>query len=213
MPGKVILLGNPGPYGRQFFRPFLAAADALGVPARIVLQRIPGLTTEEARALTGDPRTSLIAGISADDARQVLGLDTVGLCAGFERIVPTAVLGRWHRLINIHPSILPRYRGPAPTYWCWHNREQVTGFSVHVVTKEVDAGPLLYQQRVDVSGCPTVEDVDVAVGQSAAAALGTMLGYLTGELPDRPVRLDPDTVYRVPQDYAPVPSGLDRVTR
>ena len=50
--------------------------------------------------------------------------------------------------LNLHPSMLPAYRGPAPLFWQFRNGEPNLGVTVHRVSDELDAGPILAQRRV-----------------------------------------------------------------
>jgi methionyl-tRNA formyltransferase len=52
--------------------------------------------------------------------------------------------------INVHPSLLPKYRGRAPFFWVYYNDERFTGVTVHQVIEQADAGPILAQQAFDV---------------------------------------------------------------
>lgn len=63
---------------------------------------------------------------------------------GFNWILPPAVfdIPRFGA-INIHPSLLPRYRGPAPELWAIRNGDADLGVSVHQVDEGVDTGPIL----------------------------------------------------------------------
>ena len=78
------------------------------------------------------------------------GAELIAL-AGFMRIIPTDFLERWDgRILNIHPSLLPKYKG-------LHTHETVlaagdgkTGATVHLVTKELDSGEILGQVEVAV---------------------------------------------------------------
>ncbi len=47
--------------------------------------------------------------------------------------------------VNVHPSLLPRYRGPEPVYWALANGEQESGVSFQRVVAGIDAGPILFQ--------------------------------------------------------------------
>jgi methionyl-tRNA formyltransferase len=47
--------------------------------------------------------------------------------------------------VNVHPSLLPRYRGPEPVYWALVNGEQESGVSFQRVAAGIDAGPILFQ--------------------------------------------------------------------
>ncbi|HVC22072.1 MAG TPA: methionyl-tRNA formyltransferase [Candidatus Dormibacteraeota bacterium] len=49
--------------------------------------------------------------------------------------------------INVHPSLLPKYRGPEPLYWAIVNDEKETGISFQRVMRGIDAGPLLLQRQ------------------------------------------------------------------
>lgn len=52
--------------------------------------------------------------------------------------------------LNIHPSLLPRHRGPDPLFWTFHAGDRQTGVTIHQMTAELDAGPILLQQRIDL---------------------------------------------------------------
>jgi len=51
---------------------------------------------------------------------------------------------------NIHPSLLPRYRGPSPLFWQFYNGERDGGVTVHQVTENIDAGPIIAQQPMNL---------------------------------------------------------------
>lgn len=52
--------------------------------------------------------------------------------------------------INIHGSLLPRYRGMLPSFWVLLNQENETGVSVHYVNEKIDDGPIISQQKVEI---------------------------------------------------------------
>lgn len=52
--------------------------------------------------------------------------------------------------INIHASLLPRYRGAAPISWAVINGEPVTGVTTMMMTEKLDAGPILMQQEIPI---------------------------------------------------------------
>ncbi len=52
--------------------------------------------------------------------------------------------------INLHPSMLPKYRGAAPIQWALINGETQTGVTTFIIKKKVDAGNILLQQTVDI---------------------------------------------------------------
>ena len=52
--------------------------------------------------------------------------------------------------INIHPSLLPEYRGPVPTAWALLNGEKETGITIHLMDEGIDTGDILFQKTVDI---------------------------------------------------------------
>lgn len=52
--------------------------------------------------------------------------------------------------VNIHPSLLPQYRGANPYFNVIKNREKFSGFTFHLIDKNFDTGAILYQQQVEV---------------------------------------------------------------
>lgn len=54
--------------------------------------------------------------------------------------------------INIHPSLLPLYRGPTPTNWAIINGERESGVTFHFIDEELDMGDILFQKRIPIGG-------------------------------------------------------------
>ena len=54
--------------------------------------------------------------------------------------------------INIHPSLLPKYRGPSPIQKAILNGDSVSGITIIKMDKEIDHGPIIYQERIELSG-------------------------------------------------------------
>jgi phosphoribosylglycinamide formyltransferase-1 len=87
------------------------------------------------------------------------------VCAGYLRIISTASVRRFEgRMINIHPSLLPKYPGLDTHARALAAGDAEHGASVHVVVPELDAGPLLAQARIPVRP-----------GDDAAALAGRLL--------------------------------------
>jgi phosphoribosylglycinamide formyltransferase-1 len=77
------------------------------------------------------------------------GIDVV-VMAGFGTVIPKAVESFPGRMINTHPSLLPSFKGWHPVRDALEYGVKVTGWTVHIVTEEMDVGPILDQQAVDV---------------------------------------------------------------
>jgi phosphoribosylglycinamide formyltransferase 1 len=71
--------------------------------------------------------------------------------AGFMRILSAWFVQRWAgRILNIHPSLLPKYRGLDTHARAIEAGDRVSGCSVHIVTEELDAGEVLGQAEVEI---------------------------------------------------------------
>lgn len=71
--------------------------------------------------------------------------------AGFMRILTPYLLEKWpNKIINIHPSLLPAFKGAYPVRDALAAGVKVTGCTAHFVTEEVDAGRILAQEVVFV---------------------------------------------------------------
>jgi phosphoribosylglycinamide formyltransferase-1 len=78
------------------------------------------------------------------------GAGTIAL-AGFMRILSPWFVSEWAgRIVNIHPSLLPKYRGLDTHARALEAGDSVSGCSVHIVTDELDAGEVLGQAQVEI---------------------------------------------------------------
>ena len=80
------------------------------------------------------------------------------ILAGFMRILSNDFIDHYHnRLINIHPSLLPKYKGLNTHQQAIDNHDKIHGASVHYVNHELDSGPIVIQAEVPVYMEDTVE--------------------------------------------------------
>jgi phosphoribosylglycinamide formyltransferase 1 len=78
--------------------------------------------------------------------------------AGFMRIVGQPLLEAYpHRILNIHPSLLPAFRGLDAQKQALEHGVRITGATVHLVTSQLDAGPIVMQAAVPVMAGDTVD--------------------------------------------------------
>jgi phosphoribosylglycinamide formyltransferase-1 len=81
-------------------------------------------------------------------------------CAGFMRLMTADFVQRWHdRMLNIHPSLLPAFKGLDTHSRALQAGVKVAGCTVHLVRAEMDAGPILAQAAVPVRGDDTPESL------------------------------------------------------
>ena len=116
--------------------PGLVLAEAEGVP----VARIPAPT----KANKSEYFATLQKVLDDHD------IDLIAL-AGFMRILPTDFVDRWSgRILNIHPSLLPRYKGLGTHQAALSAGDKSTGATVHLVTNELDSGEVLGQVQVAI---------------------------------------------------------------
>lgn len=73
------------------------------------------------------------------------------LVATFHQKIPKNIIELSKKgAINIHPSLLPKYRGPTPTHWTIINGEEKAGITFHFIDKEFDKGDILFQKEVSI---------------------------------------------------------------
>jgi len=73
------------------------------------------------------------------------------LVVSYGRILSASLLSIPNKLpLALHPSLLPRYRGPAPIQWVLIKGEKETGISIFKVTPKVDSGPIILQKRMSI---------------------------------------------------------------
>ena len=117
-----------------------------------------------AHALTA----SQFADRAAFDRELILEIDAYApdlvVLAGYMRILSPEFVGHYAgRLINIHPSLLPKYPGLNTHSQVLENGDEVHGTSVHFVTEELDGGPVILQAKVPVFEGDDEEDITARV--------------------------------------------------
>ena len=84
--------------------------------------------------------------------------------AGFMRLLTPWFIGRWHdRLINIHPALLPSYKGLHTHARALADGVKIAGCTVHFVRPEMDVGPIIVQAAVPVLDDDTAETLAARV--------------------------------------------------
>jgi methionyl-tRNA formyltransferase len=105
--------------------------------------------------------------------------------------------------LNMHGSLLPKYRGRAPVHWAIIQGESVTGASLHYMLEKPDAGALVDQQAVPILENDTALDVSLKVADAAQTVLHRSLPRLiAGTAPATPLDLSTGSYFgrRRPED-------------
>ena len=181
----MIVQGLRGAFTAEAFRGLLEAG--CGVSGLIVAgPRGAGWRRlKPQRVLAAEPPTAVelawdaglpVLEIGWVDAAALAALDALEpdllAIACFPWLLPKAWRERPPRgCVNIHPSLLPAYRGPAPLFWQFHAGETRTGVSVHVVDAGADTGTVIAQQEVPFPDGITTAEADRLTARAGARLL------------------------------------------
>lgn len=94
-------------------------------------------------------------------ALEKYSVDTVAL-AGWMRILSEVFIDAYKgRILNLHPALLPSFKGATAIADAYRHGVRITGCSIHLVTLELDAGPVILQAAVPVTG--TADDLEAQI--------------------------------------------------
>lgn len=90
--------------------------------------------------------------------------------AGYMRMIgPTLLEPFRNRIVNIHPSLLPKYPGKNSIRRAYDAKEKQTGVTIHLVDEGMDSGPILKQETVEIFPEDTLENLEERVHQTEHA--------------------------------------------
>ena len=211
-------------YGAPYLSAAATFARAHGVLVHVVLSGRKGPPGSPLRAITRAPRqgwkrwrtrrrvrreTGLavhhVTDVNAPSFLARIAHEDHGVVCGFDQIFGQESIDCFASIVNFHPSLLPFYRGPVPSYWCLAHGEEWSGFTLHRVTSRIDDGEILHQEKVPTAGVTGPGELDRRISERGAIVLGRYLASLRGGIPWVPEREDARAIYRVPIDYASFP--------
>jgi methionyl-tRNA formyltransferase len=110
------------------------------------------------------------------------------IVVAYGHILPKSILDiPKHCCINVHASLLPKYRGAAPINWAVVRGEEVTGITIMKMDVGMDTGPMLHIREMPIGGDDTAETLFPKLSRLGADALLEALGKLrAGTLVDTP---------------------------
>jgi methionyl-tRNA formyltransferase len=110
------------------------------------------------------------------------------LVAAYSQIIPEGILGVPKKgSFNIHPSLLPRWRGPSPVQFTILNGDEKTGVSIAQITEKVDSGPIVAQKEIALKGKESYLELHDLLGELGGDLLiETIPKVLEGEVKPKP---------------------------
>lgn len=99
-----------------------------------------------------------------------------GVLSSYGKIIPESTIQLFTPgIINIHPSLLPKYRGPSPIESAIINRDKVTGISIMQLSSKMDAGPIYDQIAEPLQGTETATTLYQTLAEAGKAQLLSIL--------------------------------------
>ena len=133
------------------------------------------------------------------------------LVFNFDQILkPVVIATAATAVINVHPSLLPSFKGPCPVFWTMAQGCRETGVSIHAITNaEIDAGPVLRQERMTLDRSQSAAEITSALFVAGAKLLPGVVRELTVG------HLRPTQQKSSPGDYHgfPVPGDVERAAK
>jgi methionyl-tRNA formyltransferase len=111
-----------------------------------------------------------------------------GVLVSYGKIIPQAVIDLFEPgIINVHPSLLPKYRGPSPVESAILHGDSETGVSIMQLSAAMDAGPVYTQITVPLNGTETAPELEAHLGTLGAQELASVLpSIIDGSLDAQP---------------------------
>jgi len=136
------------------------------------------------------------AKIKTPEAKDLFASDKAdaAVVVAYGKILPTEFLSAYqHGCINVHFSLLPKYRGAAPVNWAIVNGETETGVTTMRIVEALDAGPILLQSGATIAKHETAPEVLLRLAEMGAALISKTLRNLDAIEPR--AQLDDDATF------------------
>ncbi|MBT4002414.1 MAG: hypothetical protein HOF10_03750 [Chloroflexi bacterium] len=104
--------------------------------------------------------------------------------------------------LNLHPSLLPKYRGPAPLFWQFRAGEENMGVTLHFMDEEMDTGYIIAQKKVNFANGVTAAEADEITATVGGAMMVEMLSK--EEFPRVPQNDEEATGQKLPDEDAKI---------
>lgn len=205
---RVLFFGLPGEFSKQVFWQLMAhGVDVCGLvtPAGSSASPIQPITppTHPLQTITILPSNLIelahhnhipvfaISDLTAPETRACLAQlkPDIACVACFNQRIPSTLLQLPpHGFLNVHPSLLPAYRGSAPLFWLWrYGAAEAMGVTIHKMDEQFDTGEIVLQQPLMLPDGIPGRDADKLCGQLGGELLVQAIEQLkTGQITSHP---------------------------
>jgi methionyl-tRNA formyltransferase len=191
---RIVFLGTP-----EFAVPALERSVEAGHRVVAVLTQ-PDRPKGRGHELAAPPvkEAALRLGLTVHQPERIRTPETIGLLrglgpeamvvVGYGKIIPQAIIDiPPHGIVNVHASLLPKYRGAAPVQWAIANGETGTGVTTMRIDAGLDTGDILLQRETGIGPEETAVELARRLAEMGAALLvDTLAGLASGEIVPSP---------------------------
>ena len=125
-----------------------------------------------------DGAKGLLFGCIEDSTVKLENLDAdILLFAGYKPIIPIGILKKF-LCLNIHYSLLPKYRGFHPVAWGILNGDTTFGYTIHVMNERIDDGPIVHQEEITCTNEETMTQIMERLNARVSASIGVVIGEM-----------------------------------
>jgi len=122
----------------------------------------------------------------ADEVKKID--EPIGVLVSYGKIIPQSIIDLFTPgIVNVHPSLLPLYRGPSPVESAILHGDTETGVTIMQLSAAMDAGPMYSQVTVPLTDTETAPELEAQLGELGAQQLSTILpAIINGSLQPTP---------------------------
>jgi hypothetical protein len=181
---------------------FSARGEAVGILPKLIRQlchlqkRVFG---QFGNLLISRVKVMDVADVNLPNFYSTVPVGSIGFVAGFNQIFKSKTIDLFSIFVNFHPSLLPYYRGSIPSYWVIKNNEMITGFTAHIVSQQIDAGEIIYQESVEINPGLSETELDRKIAYNGAFYFNECLNNIAVGKPFRKKRIN--STYSQKVDY------------
>jgi methionyl-tRNA formyltransferase len=142
--------------------------------------------------------------ISTQSAKDIEGLVASGkyatlLTLGWRKLLDVNKFDALDRLVNVHPALLPEYKGYHPVPFVLLNQEANHGITAHEITNEMDAGAIILRREIAINPFSTLPSLQYLVNQEMPSFIMELFALIRSEDIELKPNNDEDTVVRAPK--------------
>lgn len=178
---RIVVFASPGIVGPFVLGTLIHLKENV---VRLVLPHTQhSVTDEELRGIAADASIPISKPAKMSDPLFYKELCTddpeLIIVATYDRRIPASIIALARTAaINIHPSLLPKYRGPCPEFWAVRNGDDETGVTIHYLDDGFDTGAIILQERIPINVSDTLGMVLYRFASTAARMVVKLLDLL-----------------------------------